>query len=153
MPRTARSTPAGFAYHVINRGNRRAQVFHGDGDYESFVRLLAKAAARFPVRLVGFCLLSNHLALWPETDDASSDFMHWLLTTHAMCYLKQYRITGHVWQGRFRVFPIQEDDHLLSVLRYIERNPLRAGLVTSAEHWGWSSLRWHLQPPNCRFSI
>src|SRR5437660_12762084 len=68
--------------------------------------------------MVAFCLLSNHfhLALWPESNDAISDFMHWLLTTHATRYLRQYRVTGHVWQGRFRVFPLQEDDHLLSVL-------------------------------------
>src|SRR5713226_175292 len=117
--------------------------------YNAFVRLLAEAAARFPVRVVAFCLMPNHFhfALWPQTDDGLSDLMHWLLTTHAARYQRHYRVTGHVWQGRFRAFPIQEDDHLLSVLRYVERNPLRAGLVASAQEWRWSSLPWHIQPP------
>jgi putative transposase len=92
-----------------------------------------------------------HLALWPETDDGLSALMHWLLTTHATRYLRQYRATGHVWQGRFRAFPIHEDDHLLTVLRYIERNPLRAGLVASAQEWRWPSLRWHVRAPNMSF--
>jgi putative transposase len=69
-----------------------------------------------------------------------SRWLHWLLTTHVRRYQRHYRTTGHVWQGRFKAFPIQEDDHLLVVLRYIERNPLRAHLVERAEQWPWSSL-------------
>jgi putative transposase len=68
--------------------------------------------------------------------------MHWLLTTHVRRYLRHYHSSGHVWQGRFKAFPIEEDEHLLTVLRYIERNPLRARLVDRAESWRWSSLRW-----------
>ena len=63
----------------------------------------------------------------------------WLLTAHVRRYHQHYHSSGHVWQGRFRAFPIQEDQHLLTVLRYIERNPVRAGLVSRAEHWPWSS--------------
>jgi putative transposase len=116
MPRTARATAGGYCYHVLNRGNRRAGVFHADGDYEAFVRLLGEAVARFPVRLLGFCLMANHfhLALWPPGDADLSACMHWLLTTHASRYLKRYRTTGHVWQGRFKAVPIEEDDHLLT---------------------------------------
>jgi len=119
MPRTARATPGGFSFHALNRGNRRADEFHAEGDYDGFVRLLGQAVARFPVRLLGFCLMPNHfhLAAWPPGDDDLSAFMHWLLTTHASRYQKYYRSTGHVWQGRFKAFPIQEDDHLLTVLR------------------------------------
>ena len=72
--------------------------------------------------------------------------MHWLMTTHVRRYLGRYRSSGHVWQGRFKAFPAQEDEHLLAVLRYIERNPLRAGLVERAEAWPWSSLRWLAAP-------
>jgi putative transposase len=138
MPRTARAAVGGFCYHVLNRGNARGQAFHHEGDYAAFVRLIVNACARVPVRLLAFCLMPNHfhLALWPSTDDALSSFMPWLLTTHARRYQKQYHSSGHVWQGRFQAFPIHEDDHLLSVLRYIERNPLRAGLATRAESWG-----------------
>ena len=130
-----------------------AEVFHTEDDYHAFAGLLAEAAARFPVRLLAFCLMPNHfhLAVWPPGDDDLSAYMHWLLTSHASRYQKCYKSSGHVWQGRFRCFPIQEDEHLLSVLRYIERNPLRAGLVARSEDWRWSSLRWHLQPPGLTF--
>jgi putative transposase len=153
MPRTARATPGGFCFHVLNRGNRRQEVFHDPADYDAFVRLLVQAAARFPVRWLAFCLMPNHfhLAAWPTGPDDLSATMHWLLTTHACRYQKQYRSTGHVWHGRFKVFPIQEDDHLLTVLRYIERNPLRAGMVPQAQDWRWSSLRWLLNPPRLPF--
>jgi putative transposase len=66
--------------------------------------------------------------------------MQWLLTAHVRRYHQHYRSNGHVWQGRFKAFPIEHDDHLLTVLRYIERNPLRAGLVDRSEDWRWSSL-------------
>src|SRR5436309_15440529 len=130
MPRTARATPGGYCYHALNRGNRRAEVFHTDDDYDAFVGLLADAVARFPVRLLAFCLMPNHihLALWPPGDQDLSPYMHWLSTTHAGRYQKRYRTIGHVWQGRFRAFPIQEDDHLVAVMRYIDRNPQRASL-------------------------
>ncbi len=68
------------------------------------------------------------------------------MTTRVRRYLRHYRSSGHVWQGRFKAFPTQEDEHLLTVLRYIERNPLRAGLVDRAEAWRWSSLHWHGEP-------
>ena len=81
-----------------------------------------------------------HLALWPLGDGDLGRWMHWLLTAHVRRYQRHYHSTGHVWQGRFKAFPIQEDEHLLVALRYIERNPLRAGLVERAEDWSWSSL-------------
>ena len=73
--------------------------------------------------------------------------MQWLLTAHVHGYRRRYRSSGHVWQGRFKAFPIAADDHLLAVLRYVERNPVRAGLVSRAEDWPWSSLPVWLQPP------
>jgi putative transposase len=93
------------------------------------------------MRLLAYCLMPNHfhLALWPRLDGDLSDYMMWLLTAHVRRYHQHYHSSGHVWQGRFRAFPIQEDDHLLTVLRYIERNPVRAGLVERAQDWPWSS--------------
>ena len=82
-----------------------------------------------------------HAAVWPYADNDLGRWMHWLLTTHVRRYHEHYKTSGHVWQGRFKAFPIEQDDHLLVVLRYIERNPVRAGLVTHAEEWVWSSLR------------
>ncbi len=148
MPRTARSCPGGYTYHVLNRGNARATVFHKPDDYDAFVNMMAEATVRTPMRILAYCLMPNHfhLALWPRQDGDLSRWMHWLMTTHVRRYQRHYRSSGHVWQGRFKAFPTQEDEHLLTIRRYIERNPLRAGLVDRAEAWRWSSLHWHDDP-------
>jgi putative transposase len=141
MPRNPRASQGGYCYHVLNRGNGRRTVFHKDGDFAAFIRLLREAGERTPVRLLAYCLMPNHfhLALWPRGDGDLSTYMMWLLTAHVRRYHQHYHTSGHVYQGRFRSFPIQEDDHLLAVLRYIERNPVRAGLVERAQDWRWSS--------------
>ncbi len=142
MPRTARASRGGYCYHLLNRGNARAEVFHKREDYAAFLALLAAAQQRVPMRLLGYCLMPNHfhLVVWPGEDDQLGRWMHWLMTAHVRRYLKHYRSSGHVWQGRFKAFPIQEDGHLLAVLRYVERNALRAGLVDRSEQWPWSSI-------------
>ena len=141
MPRNSRSSLGGYVYHALNRGNGRRTIFHKDGDYAAFVKLLRQAGERTPVRLLAYCLMPNHfhLALWPQGDGDLSDYMMWLLTAHVRRYHEHYHSSGHVYQGRFRSFPVQDDDHLLTLLRYIERNPVRAGLVERAEDWRWSS--------------
>ncbi len=142
MPRTARASRANWCYHVLNRGNGRADVFHKDEYYEAFVRLMELACERLPMRLLGWCLMPNHfhLVLWPRKDGDLGRWMQWLLTSHVRRYHRNYHSSGHVWQGRFKAFPIQRDEHFLTVLRYVERNPLRARLVKHAEDWQWSSL-------------
>jgi putative transposase len=104
----------GYCYHVPNRGNARTEVFHHDGDFANFVQLIRQATARVPMPVLAFCLMPNHflLAVWPQGDRDLSDWMHWLMTTHVRGYRKQYRGSGHIGQGRFKAFPIQEDDHL-----------------------------------------
>ena len=141
MPRGARDALGRYCYHVLNRGNGRRTVFRKAGDYAAFIKLLGQAGERVDVRLLAFCLMPNHfhLALWPRRDGDLSKYMMWLSTAHVRRYHEHYHTSGHVWQGRFRSFPIQEDDHLLRVLRYLERNPVRAGLVERAEDWLWSS--------------
>ena len=141
MPRGARDSLGGYCYHVLNRGNGRRRVFHQDADFAAFLKLLREAGERIAVRLLAYCLMPNHfhLALWPRGDGDLSNYMMWLTTAPVRRYHQQYHSSGHVWQGRFRAFPIQEDDHLLTVHRYIERNPVRAGLVDYAEEWLWSS--------------
>ena len=93
--------------------------------------------------VLGFCLMPNHfhLAVRPEGDADLSRWMHWVQNTHVRRYHQHYHSSGHIWQGRFKAFPVAQDEHLLKVLRYIERNPVRAGLVARAEQWGWSSAR------------
>ncbi|HEV2969355.1 MAG TPA: transposase [Pirellulales bacterium] len=144
MARTARASAGGMCYHVLNRGNGRAEVFHKDGDFAAFLELMAEANERLPLRILGYVLMPNHfhLVLWPRGDGDLSRWMQWLLTSHVRRYHRHYQGSGHVWQGRFKAFPIEQDDHLLTVLRYVERNPLRANLVRRAEAWAWSSLSW-----------
>ena len=142
MARTARAAAGGICYHVINRGNRRATVFHTRQDYDAFVRLIERACGRIPMRVLAYCLMPNHFhfVLWPYNDGDMSRWMHWLLTTHVVRYHKVRGTSGRVWQGRYKSFPIEQDRHLLTVLRYVERNPVRASLVTSACDWKWSSV-------------
>jgi len=142
MPRSIRALPGGLCYHVINRGNCRARVFHGEADYRECLKLMAAACERLPLRLLAYCLMPNHVhfVLWPQEDGEVSRWMQWLTTTHVRRHHRRHGTDGHLWQGRFKAFPIQRDEHLLSVLRYVERNPLRAKLVARAEDWPWSSL-------------
>ena len=143
MPRIPRGQLAGHIYHVLNRGNGGAAVFHKDADYAAFLALLQTAKSKYPVRVLGFCLMPNHfhLVLQPATPNALSPFMQWWMTSHVRRYHRHYRSHGHVWQGRFKSFPIQQDAHLLTVLRYVLWNPVRAQLVESVTQWPWSSLQ------------
>ena len=143
MPRTARASQGGYLYHVLNRGNARGDVFHKDADFLAFVDLMRLANERLAMRVVGYCLMTNHfhLLLWPHHDGDLSRWMQWLMTSHVRRYHRHYQSSGHVWQGRFKAFPVQDDEHYWTVLRYIERNPLRAGLVERSQDWEWSSLK------------
>jgi putative transposase len=144
MPRTARASVGGICYHVINRGNGRRDVFRKDGDFQAFLKAVGHACIEIPIPVLGFCLLNNHfhLVVMPKEDGDLSRWMHWVLNTHVRRYHKHYHSSGHIWQGRFKAFPIAQDEHLLTVLRYVERNPVRAGLVERAEQWSWSSARF-----------
>ncbi len=148
MARTARASKGGICYHVINRGNGRATVYHSDSDYRSFINLIGKASDRLPIRVLAFCLMPNHfhLVLWPYADGDLSRWMQWLLTSHVRRYHRIRGTSGRVWQGRFKAFPIQEDRHLLTVMRYVERNPVRANIVASASDWRWSSISGGVSP-------
>src|SRR5208283_4877110 len=96
-----------------------------------------------PIRILDWCLMSNHwhLVLWPRKDGELTAFMRWLTLTHAQRWKHSHAAVGrgHLYQGRFKSFPIEQDEHLLTVLRYVQRNPVRAGLVRRAEQWRWGS--------------
>jgi putative transposase len=147
MPRIHRVAPAGLAHHVINRGNNRGRIFHKPRDYQAFLSLMGEAQVRVPMRLLAYALMPNHfhLVLWPESTDAISAYMRGLMNAHIRRYQHHYGTCGHghIYQGRFKNFPIQQDSHLFRVLRYVEANPLRAKLVKRAEEWRWSSLSPH----------
>jgi len=143
MPRTARTISAGGCYHVLNRGNAGATVFHDHADYQLFLRLASRATERTPLHIFGYCIMPTHFhfVVSPAENDGLARWMHWLATTFAHRYHRRHTSYGRIWQGRFKVFPIQDDAHLTTVLRYVERNALRAELVVRAEHWRWGSLR------------
>ena len=144
MPRIARATGGGLCYHVLNRGNGRTRVFHKDEDYQAFVDLIAKANQRIPMRVMGYCLMPNHFHLMvrPFGDGELSTWMQWLMTSHVRRYHAHYHSSGHVWQGRFKSFIVQKDEHFLKAMRYVERNALKAGLVKRAQNWRFGSLYW-----------
>ena len=144
MPRQPRAAPGGYVYHALNRAVARLPLFEKSGDFDAFERVLRLALAKQPMRLLAYCLMPNHwhCVLWPVGDSDLTAFVRWLTHTHTQRWHAHYHSagTGHLYQGRFKSFPIQEDDHLYTVLRYVERNPLRAGLVERVEDWRWSSL-------------
>jgi putative transposase len=122
-------------------------IFRGDADYEAFERVLAEAVERTQTRLLAYCLMPNHwhLMVWPREDGELSRFVGWLALTHTQRWHAHRRSigSGHLYQGRFKSFPIQQDEHFYTVARYVERNALRAKLVNQAQDWPWGSLyRW-----------
>ena len=147
MGRPKRAAEGGLIYHVLNRANARMTIFESDEDYEAFERVLLQAVERTDMRLLAYCVMPNHwhLVVWPRKDGDLSRFTGWLTLTHTQRWHAHRRSagSGHVYQGRFKSFPVQDDDHFLTVCRYVERNAQRANLVQRAEDWRWGSLhRW-----------
>jgi putative transposase len=144
MPRTARHAPGGQVYHVLNRSVGKMHLFAKDADFEAFQAVMIEAHRRHPIRILSYCILSNHwhFVVWPEADGQVTDYFRWLAHTHAMRWRVAHRTVGygHLYQGRFKSFPVQSDGHLLTVLRYVERNALGAGLVERADDWRWGGL-------------
>jgi len=151
MPRRPRVATGGLAYHVLNRRVGRLQLFEKPGDYAAFEQILQDAYDRTRIRILAYCLMPNHwhLLLWPRQDGELSEVLRWLTVTHTQRWHahRQTAGTGPVYQGRFKSFPVQTDEHFLTVARYVERNALRAKLVARAEEWRWSSL-WRLSQGN-----
>jgi putative transposase len=141
MPRVKRALADNCTYHVLNRGNAKQTVFNTLSDYRAFRRLMQTAKERWPVRTLAYCLMPNHfhLVVQPELGEELSNFMQWLMTSHVRRHHQRRGTSGHVWQGRYKSFRIECDSHLLVVMRYVERNPVRAGLAASAIDWPWSS--------------
>ena len=144
MPRRPRLATGGIAYHVLNRRVGRLALFDNPGDYAAFEKVLSEAHDRSDVRIAAYCLMPNHwhLLLWPRADGELSEVMRWITVTHTQRWHAHRHSSGSgpVYQGRFKSFPVQTDEHFLMVARHVERNALRAGLVGRAEYWQWSSV-------------
>ena len=144
MGRSLRVSVGGYAYHVVNRANARIRIFERAGDYEAFEKVLQGAVERTGMRLAAYCVMPNHwhLVVWPRGDGELSTFVGWLTLTHTQRWHAHRGDSGsgHLYQGRFKSLMIQSDEHFLTVCRYVERNPVRAGLVDDVLKWKWSSL-------------
>lgn len=144
MPRRARCTSPSLVYHVYNRGNQKQVLFLEDSDLDEFVVLLRQASEREPMRILAYCLMRNHwhLVLWPHTRHGISRYIHWLATVHSLRFRARTHTTGlgHLYQDRFKVRPVYTHEDYVNLVRYVEVNPLKAGLVARAEDWRWSSL-------------
>ena len=133
-----------MVFHVLNRGVGRMRLFLKDADFEAFEGIIEKTLESCPMRICAYCLMSNHwhLVLWPERDGDLAAFMQKLTITHVRNWQENRKRVGygHLYQGRYKSFPVESDDHFYQVTRYVERNALRANLVSRAQDWRWSSL-------------
>lgn len=130
-------------YHVLNRANARLPIFKKDKDFEAFENILAEAKDKYEMRILAYCLMPNHwhCILHPKEDGNLNLFMQWLTLTHTQRWHAHYHSTGygHLYQGRYKSFLIQNDQYLLTACKYVESNPIRAKLTKKAEDWRWSS--------------
>ena len=143
MPRAPRRATGGMVYHILNRANGRLRIFKDDKDYQAFEALLEEAKERYGMRILAYCVMPNHwhLVLYPRKDNDLAEFMRWLTLTHTQRYHAVHKTIGHghLYQGRYKSFVVQTDEHFITVVRYVERNALRAQMVARAESWKWNS--------------
>jgi putative transposase len=145
MARLARVVVPGEAHHVTQRGNRRETVFFGEDDYRAYLGLIAGAAQSAGAAIWSYCLMPNHVhfIIVPEHEDAlRATFAEAHRRYTARIHARE-QWTGHLWQGRFSSTAM-DGPHLMAAARYVALNPVRAGLVSHAADWPWSSARAHL---------
>jgi len=144
MPRGPRLAPGGLIYHVLNRAVGCMKLFRHDGDFAAFQRVMQQAHQRHSLPILDYCIMPSHwhFVVAPTDGGQVTAFFRWLAHTHAMRWRVSHHTVGygHLYQGRFKSFPVQDDEHLLTLCRYVQRNPLAAGLVRRAENWRWGSL-------------
>jgi len=143
MPRLARVDVGNEIYHVINRANGRLRIFNNSSEYRLFECLMQKAKELTGMRIFAYTIMPNHwhLVLSPQKDGDLSLFMHRLSNTHTRrVHTSTGTIgSGHLYQGRYKSFLVNKDNYLLALIKYVERNPVRAKLVSSCELWQWGS--------------
>jgi putative transposase len=144
MPRPRRFLPGGMVFHVLNRGVNRRTLFFDASEYQAFIVDVLETLRTRPMRICSYCIMPNHwhMVLWPERDGDVTLFVHHLASLHSLRWKRRHEEVGlgPLYQGRFKAFPVQTDCHFHTVVRYVERNPLRANLVQNAAVWRWSSL-------------
>jgi putative transposase len=144
MPRRPRVIAPGVAHHVTQRGNNRQPVFHSSDDRRFYLGLLGRHATRYGVRILGYCLMTNHVHLVavPERENSLARALGCTHSEYALALNHAQGWSGHVWQNRF-FSCLLDESHVLRALRYVELNPVRAGLTSAPWDWPWSSARAH----------
>ncbi len=145
MARLARVVAPGCPHHVTQRGNRRLETFFSKADYQAYIELLAESRAKAATEVWAYCLMPDHvhLILVPSHSDGLRAALGEAHRRYTRRINKREDWRGHLWQERFHSFPMDEA-HLAAAARYVERNPVRAGLAKRPEDWVWSSARAHL---------
>jgi putative transposase len=145
MPRTARIVEPGVPHHITHRSVNKQKVFLDRLDYTYYLKLIPNLLDRFHCYITAYCLMSNHIhfILTPKYENGLAKFMSELQRTYSLYFTNRTNRTSSLWQGRFYSCPMHEK-HLLHAIRYVEQNPMRAGLVTSCDEWEWSSVHAHL---------
>ena len=146
MARLARVVAPGLPHHITQRGNRRQQTFFNDGDYRAYLDLMAEWCGQRGVAIWCYCLMPNHVHLIavPETPEALALGIGEAHRRYSRRINRREDWRGFLWQGRFASFPL-DNDYLLAAVRYVELNPVRAGLVKRPGAWRWSSAAAHLK--------
>jgi len=141
MPRRARLSVPGIPWHIIQRGNNRAVCFYAEEDYRRYLDELTELSRRFGCAVHAYALMTNHvhLLLTPEQSDSAALLMKHLGQRYVQYINRSYRRTGTLWEGRFRSCLTQTEDYVLACYRYIELNPVRAGMVRHPRDYRWSS--------------
>ncbi|MFH2068480.1 MAG: transposase [Candidatus Omnitrophota bacterium] len=147
MPRIARIIIENYPHHVTQRGINRSEIFLDNSDRRLFLANMKELSTRFNVKIWAYCLMQNHfhLLLIPLDSKGMSKFIHGLTFKHAQHFNKKYGRTGHLWENRFFSCPVDKDSYFWAAVRYIENNPVRAKLVSTAEEWVWSSAGAHIK--------
>ena len=144
MGRMARIVVPGLPHHVTQMGNRRGDVFVDPEDRVHYLSLIKKYAPEYGVEVLGYCLMTSHVHFVPvpEHKNSLSRALRDAPTAYALRFNRQPRRNGPLWQGRFFSCPL-DDEHLWAAVRYVERHPVRAGIVDQAEDYPWSSAAAH----------
>jgi len=146
MGRKGRQASKVGLYHVILRGNNKGRLFHEDKDFRQFLCIVQEKLNPECIKIHHYCLMSNHvhLLIWTENIGLLSQWMHYVQRSYHHYYRKQYKWFGHLFQGRYRSLPIEDEEYLIECGRYIERNPVRAKMVKKAQDWPYSSYRFYI---------
>ena len=143
MSRSARLILDNVCYHVITRGNQRQQVFLKDEDFLRYLGILIKYKKKYDFAVYGYCLMSNHVHLLIDLDnkDNLAKAMQGINQSYTRYFNFRYKKSGHLWQGRFKSLIVHKDEYLLSCIKYIELNPIRAKIIDNPLEYQWSSYK------------